>query len=125
MAEPVHLAICELSGLPWGECSLEEHLQDGGCRKVTIVPRISPLDAAREAVGERQENYGKPRQNFQHIADLWKAAFGWDVTPEDVAIAMILMKVSRLYRTPSHADSAVDIAGYIEAYSMLQHEAED
>lgn len=109
---------------PNGECPHVDHCV-GNRRCMAGVgrsSRTSPLDAARSAVTERQENYGKPRENFQHIATLWKSAFGWDVTPEQVAVAMMLMKVSRLLRTPGHEDSAVDIAGYIEAYSMLREE---
>ena len=78
-----------------------------------------PLDRAREAVhGGRQENYGHPADNFEHIASLWRALFGWEVNAEDVALAMVLLKLSRLYRTPGHEDSSTDIAGYIEAYEM-------
>lgn len=78
-----------------------------------------PLARATEALFERQENYGHPYDNFNHIANLWSALFGWDVQATDVALAMVLLKLSRLYRTPGHEDSATDVAGYIEAYSMV------
>jgi len=83
--------------------------------------RVCPLIRAADAVyGERPENYGHPAENFEHIASLWRALFGWDVVAEDVALAMVLLKLSRLKRTPGHEDSATDVAGYIEAYWMIR-----
>lgn len=89
-----------------------------------MAARRGPLELAQEAVhGERPENYGHPAENFGHIAALWRALFGWDVSAEDVALAMVLLKLSRLKRTPGHEDSATDVAGYIEAYWMIRQAA--
>lgn len=79
-------------------------------------PPGSPLEEALKAVTQRAENYGDQADNFEHIASLWRALFGWDVEPEDVALAMMLLKISRLKRTPGHTDSVVDIAGYAHCY---------
>lgn len=79
----------------------------------------APSTQVREAIGQRQENYGHPRDNFGHIAALWHAMFGWEVDAHDVALAMVLMKCSRLHRTPGHFDSLVDIEGYADAYWMI------
>lgn len=88
-------------------------------RKQRTAPSAEVLERAARAVYEREENYGDPLKHFDHIAGLWRSFFGWDVTGEQVALAMVLLKLSRLYRTPGHEDSAVDVAGYIEAYSMV------
>ena len=73
---------------------------------------------------DRQENYGHPSRNFARIARLWNAYLqGYysdvNISNEDVAIMMILMKVARLIETPDHEDSIVDIAGYAEAYARM------
>lgn len=65
--------------------------------------------------GQRAEDYGDKTENHQRIADLWNYwLFGDDgaIGAYDVAIMMILMKISRLMHTRGHSDSHVDIAGY-------------
>lgn len=62
--------------------------------------------------GQRQEDYGTPRQNFGVIADMWAAYLGTDIEPRDVANMMALLKIARLRMTNAR-DSAVDGAGYL------------
>lgn len=61
--------------------------------------------------GHRELDYGSAERNLSRIAELWTAAFGWDVTPRQVALAMVLLKVARDTHRPKH-DNLVDIAGY-------------
>lgn len=81
------------------------------------------LKAAAECVLQnRADAYGKPEDGFGLIARLWnsylfakvKASNGEGVmiTSADVAAMMVMLKLSRIAVTPSHADSWVDIAGY-------------
>ena len=89
---------------------------------MTRANRETVLDQAAQAVnGSRNEEYGEPFNDFQRVALMWTAAFDHYFTPEDVAKALILLKVGRLSHTPSHLDSWVDIAGYAacgwDAYS--------
>lgn len=81
------------------------------------------LQAAAECVLQnRADTYGKPEDGFGVIARLWNAylvgklkANNGDcvaVEPADVAAMMVMLKLSRIAVTPSHADSWVDIAGY-------------
>jgi hypothetical protein len=78
---------------------------------------VKPIDPtlAQEALaavtGPRQRDYAHPRINFQRIADLWSPIFGITVTPEQVALAMIQVKVARLMNRYTR-DSVVDILGY-------------
>lgn len=75
--------------------------------------RSQILDKAKEIVnGARQENYGNPESNFAKIAAFWTLYLQRHVTPSDVAMMMILMKLARLQNNPKHEDSWVDICGY-------------
>lgn len=79
-----------------------------------------PLEKALQLVhGNRGRDYGHPADDFARTAGMWEALFGWEVAPEDVALAMICVKMSRLRQTSDHADSPVDIGGYAEAYWMV------
>ena len=77
--------------------------------------------AAKIVRGERQEQYGKPENDFTAIADLWTAYLfhtqnfedsGIDLTADDVAVMMILFKIGRLATGAGSADTWIDIAGY-------------
>ncbi|MGK2740559.1 DUF6378 domain-containing protein [Tepidicaulis sp. LMO-SS28] len=70
------------------------------------------LFAALESVDGRQKSYGPPADFMAHVADLWRAKFGWEVMGSDVAQAMILFKLARLSHDGDHRDSWVDISGY-------------
>ena len=71
------------------------------------------LETAKSYVcGPREETYGSAHENFGRIASLWSAYLGCTVSPAQVACMMVLMKMSRLDKTPDHIDSWVDIAGY-------------
>ena len=64
--------------------------------------------------GERAEQYGDAYLNHARIAALWNTYVRSkpdDLTPVDVAMMMVLMKVARSIETPKD-DSFVDIAGY-------------
>lgn len=62
---------------------------------------------------DRNQQYGQPENNFQHIADLWTAYLDELVTPMDVAAMLALLKVARIKATKGRsADSWIDLAGY-------------
>jgi len=78
------------------------------------LPRHACLDeASRIIAGERDVQYGGPEQNFDRIARIWSVIFGIPVTREDVAMAMIAVKVARYAsRSGFQPDTWTDIAGY-------------
>ena len=73
--------------------------------------------------GDRGASYGTPYDNFTHTAGLWSAQFGWPVTAEQVAMAMILVKLSRERHAPKR-DNRTDICGYAETLQMVHDERE-
>lgn len=69
--------------------------------------------AARIVTGQRNAQYGEPEQNFARIASIWSVLFGIEVTTEDVAMALVAVKVARFAsKSGFQPDTWVDIAGY-------------
>lgn len=78
-----------------------------------MLSRADILDCARIAVTrEREQQYGKPEDNFAIIAKLWSAYMGDSFTPLDVAMMMALLKIARIRTGVGTVDSFVDLAGY-------------
>lgn len=70
------------------------------------------LDEANKIIhGDRAESYGSAEESFDRIAQLWTAYLDRPISAHDVAMCMVLLKVSRA-RTDKRMDTAVDIAGY-------------
>ena len=69
-------------------------------------------EAASLVDGDRNAQYGDPRQDFLRTAAMWTAYLGTEVHPHDVAAMMALLKVSRIRWSPDKRDSWVDLAGY-------------
>jgi hypothetical protein len=68
-------------------------------------------EAGDLVAGERNESYGHPKDNHQVTAELWTTWLGLRVTPRDVCIMMILLKISREHHTAKR-DNLVDLIGY-------------
>ena len=64
-------------------------------------------------MGDREEDYGEAHKNFSDIAALWSVVLGVDVQPWQVAVCMSQLKLARAIKTSTHADSWVDMAGYV------------
>jgi hypothetical protein len=63
--------------------------------------------------GDRNKNYGAPLVNHQRIAAIWSVILGVEVTPSQVALCMVGVKIARLVATPDHLDSFIDGAAYM------------
>lgn len=74
--------------------------------------RYELLEAAKETVADRGEEYGSIWDNHERIAIIWTALIGIQIEPEHVAMMMAGVKLARLSATPGHQDSWVDLAGY-------------
>jgi hypothetical protein len=82
-------------------------------------------DAAwRKVYGKRGTDYGPPTRDFARTAKMWSGVLGIDVTPVQVALMMICLKVSRLSESNTHIDSWIDLSGYaICGLSVSKEEA--
>ena len=80
-------------------------------------------EAQRLVHGPRQQAYGTPFSDFTRTGRLWGAILGLekDVPPDRVALCLIAVKISREVNAAKR-DSAVDIAGYAEALSLVRQE---
>ena len=84
------------------------------------MTREEILETAKKIVMvERQDQYGTPEANFDVIARLWttylSACIGIvdvDLSGENVAAMMILLKVARIASGSGKDDNWIDIAGY-------------
>jgi hypothetical protein len=63
-------------------------------------------------IEDRQGQYGDPGPLFEHIARRWSITLDQPVTPSQVALCLIDLKLARLAAKPGHLDSIVDVAGY-------------
>ena len=95
-------------------------------RPVITLPRAREdcLRLASEIVGmDRMAEYGAPEDTFARIAALWSVVLDVRVTPAQVALCMIQLKVARLSGgNVHHGDSIVDIAGYAACLYGLPEE---
>jgi len=83
------------------------------------------LDEAKELVlGERGQTYGHPINDFTCTANMWTAYIRRkhgamiQLYPEDVAMMMLLVKVSR-EANKYKRDNLVDMAGYALTCEMI------
>ena len=72
----------------------------------------SILGHTAKVLEERRDDYGDPAEQFRAIADRWTITLGTPVTPAQVALCMIDLKLTRLGYDPRHVDSVVDVIGY-------------
>jgi hypothetical protein len=70
------------------------------------------LERAASVVIARRGEYGQPTDLFERVALRWSQVLGIPVTPAQVIICLIDLKVARLIHDPQHLDSITDVAGY-------------
>ncbi len=100
-----------------------------------IHPIMKPLDQimqetwekhmgspVEQVQAERGNAYGDPEYNLGGIAkamtgyleNKWQTKLASPITEHDVAMFNVLQKVSRMARTPGHADSLLDARSYLD-----------
>jgi Domain of unknown function (DUF6378) len=70
------------------------------------------LGHAADLVNRRRGEYGEPVNFFECVAIRWSQALGVKVTPAQVIVCLLDLKVARLTHDPRHLDSITDLAGY-------------
>lgn len=70
------------------------------------------LDEAKSLIcGDRRVDYGDVEDSFKDVAFVWSRIFKVNVTPEQVALAMVGLKLCREFNAHKH-DNLTDICGY-------------
>jgi hypothetical protein len=77
------------------------------------------LDEAEAVLAQREAAYGDPARSLAIIAARWSLTLGRPITPAQVALCMIDLKLARLSHDPSHHDSLVDVIGYAALLSEV------
>lgn len=70
------------------------------------------LQQSLQIFAERRANYGPAKNHFREVARRWSLALGYEVSPDQVVMCLIELKLARLKENPTHLDSIADIAGY-------------
>ena len=61
-----------------------------------------------QVIAERSVQYGDAGSNMSAIARRWSATLGREISPAQVVICLLDLKLARL----AHEDSVVDVCGY-------------
>jgi hypothetical protein len=78
-----------------------------------------------EILHSRGTQYGHPISNHKRIAELWTAYLGYPIQPNEVAICMCLVKISRQAEDPGVADNYKDALGYIAIAKTITDAMQD
>jgi hypothetical protein len=83
-------------------------------RRVQELPMTAEklLAEAAAVVRDRRHTYGQPLDLFERVAARWSQVLRTKVTPAQVIVCLVDLKVARLSHDPRHLDSITDIAGY-------------
>ena len=75
---------------------------------------------AAGVIEHRERIYGPAAENFA-VAARWSLVLGTTVTPAQVVLCLMDLKLARLCRDPAHLDSSVDVAGYAALLREVRH----
>ena len=70
------------------------------------------LKHVANVIAERSTQYGDAGGSMAVIAARWSATLGRQITPAQVVLCLLDLKLARLAHDPTHEDSAVDVCGY-------------
>jgi hypothetical protein len=70
------------------------------------------LKHVANVIAERSTQYGDANGSMAFIAARWSATLGRQITPAQVVLCLLDLKLARLAHDPTHEDSAVDVCGY-------------
>ena len=70
------------------------------------------LKHVANVIAERGTQYGDVNLSMAAIATRWSVTLGREVTPAQVVLCLLDLKLARLANDPTHEDSVVDVCGY-------------
>jgi hypothetical protein len=80
--------------------------------QATRVPPVRLLAHAAGVIAARDAAYGHPAVSMAAIAARWSLTLGRPVTPAQVVLCMLDLKLARLAHDSKHQDSIADVIGY-------------
>lgn len=85
-----------------------------------LMPHAHAVLAEAEAVinGPRRGSYGDVHTSFGNVAQVWSAVLHTQVTPQQVALCMVGLKLCREANAHSH-DNLTDLCGYTALLAEL------
>jgi hypothetical protein len=82
-----------------------------------VDPTVA-VDAIRLVDEDRNDSYGPPEENLKRIAEMWSGYLDKTVTAQDVALMMVLVKISRS-KAGYARDNAVDGVAYFLIHDSM------
>ena len=83
-----------------------------------MVDATVAVDAIRLVDEDRNDSYGPPEENLGRIAAMWSGYMGKEITAQDVALMMVLLKISRS-KAGYARDNAVDGVAYFLIHDSM------
>ena len=79
-------------------------------------------EAKRLTSGDRNVQYGDPNINFLETAQLWSTYLGHPISPDQVGMCQVLLKIARDKHSPKR-DNIVDGIGYLRCVQRVRNHA--
>ena len=83
------------------------------------------FDNVVKTIHARGVSYGHPISQHKRIAELWSAYLGYPIQPNEVAICMALVKISRQAEDPRVDDNYTDALGYLAIAKTVTEAMQD
>lgn len=82
--------------------------------------RTDILLEAQQVLAARGAEYGPAGASLAALSTRWSQTLGTPVSPVQVALCLIDLKLVRLAHNPGHRDSLVDVIGYAALAAEVQ-----
>ena len=83
------------------------------------------FDNVIKTIHARGVRYGHPVTQHKRIAELWSAYLGYPIQPNEVAICMALVKISRQVEDPAYLDNYEDAIAYLSIGKSITDAMQD
>ena len=85
-----------------------------------MLPEEILKEAACLITGQRAKQHGDYTKLHTRIADLWSSYLKSNISPEQAALCMALVKVARAEVGGENPDDAVDASAYVALWGALR-----